>query len=116
MIKFYKERNGYFMIRISRQERYFDSLRSYKIYIDNIYCGDIRNGEIKEFDIENGEHLIYLKIDWCRSKKSNFVVNNNELLEFNCGNSMNGLKCLFSLIYVTFLKNSYLFIQPNNNI
>lgn len=40
------------MIRISRQTRYFDSLRSYKIYIDDIYCGDIKNGEIKELDIE----------------------------------------------------------------
>jgi len=104
------------MIRISRQTRYFDSLRKYKIYIDDIYCGDIEDGEIKELDIENGEHSIYLKIDWCRSKKSNFIVNSNELLEFNCGNSMNGLKCLFILIYITFLKNCYLFIQPNNSL
>ena len=104
------------MIKISRQPRYFDSLRSHKIYIDDIYCGDIKDGEIKELDIENGEHSIYLKIDWCRSNKSNFIVNSNELLEFNCGNSMKGLKCLFFLFYITFLKNFYLFIQPNNSI
>lgn len=104
------------MIRISSQTRYFDSLRSYKIYIDNIYCGDIKDGEIKELDIENGEHSIYMEIDWCRSKKLKFVVNSNELLEFNCGNSMNGLKCIFVLIYITFLKNCYLFVRPNNSI
>lgn len=101
------------MIRISRQTSYPDSLRSYKIFIDDIYCGDIKNGEIKELDIENGEHSIYLKIDWCRSKKLNFIVNSNELLEFYCGNSMYGLKWFLIFIYITFLKNSYLFIQPN---
>ena len=102
------------MIRISRQTRYPDSLRSYKIYIDDIYCGDIKDGEIKELDIENGEHSIYLKIDWCRSKKLNFIVNSNELLEFYCGNSMHGLKWLLVFVYITFLKNCYLFIKPNN--
>ncbi|MDV3428001.1 MAG: hypothetical protein LIR50_13430 [Bacillota bacterium] len=101
------------MIRISRQTRYSDSLRNYKIYIDDIYCGDIKDGEIKELDIENGEHSIYLKIDWCRSKKLNFIVNSNELLEFYCGNSMNGLKWLLVFVYITFKKNCYLFIQPN---
>lgn len=101
------------MIRISRQTTYFDSFRSYKIYIDEIYCGDIKDGEIKELDIENGEHSIQLKIDWCRSEKSNFIVNSNELLEFYCGNSINGLKVLLIFIYITFLRNRYLFIQPN---
>jgi hypothetical protein len=104
------------MIRISRQTRHLDSLRSYKIYIDDIYCGDIKDGEIKELDIEDGAHSIYLKVDWCRSKKSNFIVNNNELLEFYCGNSMSGLKCLLGFIYISFLKNRYLFIQLNNSI
>ncbi|MBU3113650.1 hypothetical protein [Clostridium lacusfryxellense] len=102
------------MIRISRQTTYFDSFRSYKIYIDEIYCGDIKDGEIKELDIENGEHSIYLKIDWYRSKKSNFTVNSNELLEFYCGNSINGLKRLLIFIYITFLKNRYLFLNQIN--
>ncbi len=101
------------MIRISRQTRYSDSLRSYKFYIDDVHCGDIKDGEIKELNIENGEHSIYLKIDWCTSKKLNFIVNSNELLEFYCGNSMNGLKLLLVFVYITFLKSSYLFIQPN---
>ena len=101
------------MIRISRQSRYSDSLRSYKIYIDDIYCSDIKNGEVKELDIENGEHSIYLKIDWCRSKKLNFIVNSNELLEFYCGISMNGLKWLLVFVYITFLKNCYLFVLLN---
>lgn len=104
------------MIRISRQTRYIDSLRNYEIYIDDRYYADIKDGEIKELDIENGKHSIYLKIDWCKSKKLNFIVNSNELLEFNCGNSMKGLTCLFILIYITFLKNRYLFIKLNDSI
>jgi len=104
------------MIRISRQSRYFDSLRDYKIYIDDEYCGYISNGEIKEIDVENGEHSISLKIDWCRSNNLTFIVKDNELVEFNCGNSMKGLKRLLGLIYITFLKNNYLFIKLTNDI
>lgn len=48
--------------------------------------------------------------------KYNLISNSNEVLEFNCGNSMKGLKCLFAFIYITFLKNCYLFIQLNNSI
>ncbi|WP_238883875.1 hypothetical protein [Clostridium sp. YIM B02551] len=99
------------MIRISRQSRYFDSLRNYKIYIDDIYCGDIKDNEVKELKIENGEHSIFLKIDWCTSNKVTFIAKNNELKEFNCGNSMKGLKCLLVFVYITFLKNNYLFIN-----
>ncbi|MBL4933194.1 hypothetical protein [Clostridium paridis] len=99
------------MIRISRQSRYFDSLRNYKIYIDDIYCGDIKDNEVKELNIENGEHSILLKIDWCTSNKVTFIAKDNELKEFNCGNSMEGLKCLLVFVYITFLKNNYLFIN-----
>lgn len=104
------------MIRISRKSMSFDSFRRYKIYVDDKFCCSINDGEIKEINIDEGEHSIYLKIDWCKSNKLNFSIKDNQVLNFNCGNSMNGLKCLLFLIYVTFLKNSYLFIEYDNNI
>jgi hypothetical protein len=99
------------MIRISRVNEYMDSVRSYKIMLDNGYVGDIKNGEVKDIDIEPGIHEIFLKIDWCRSNIIEFNVSANETVEFECGNSMDGMRILLSLVYITFLKNKYLWIK-----
>ncbi len=99
------------MLRISRKTTYRDILRSYKIILDDIYCENIESGKVKNLDISSGNHTIYLKIDWCRSNKIDFYISANEIIEFECGNSMNGLRILINLIYITFLKNKYLWIK-----
>lgn len=104
------------MIRITRQSRYMDRLRDYEIFIDNMYYGTIRDGENKEIDIDNGQHLIYIKIDWCRSNEINFVESANNIIEFQCGNSMKGLKRLLVLLYISVFKNKYLFLKIKDNI
>lgn len=99
------------MFSLSRQSRYFDKLRNYKIFIDNIYYGDICDGEIRDIDAGGGQHSIYLTIDWWRSNKLTFSDNHKEVIELQCGNSMNGFKKLFPFLYISFLKNKYLFIK-----
>lgn len=97
------------MIRLSRESSYTDRFRNYKIFIDNIYYGNINNGEIKEVNIGIGQHTIYLTIDWCSSNKLTFIENNDELIEFQCGNSIKGFKELF--LYTYFRNNKYLFVK-----
>jgi len=57
------------MIRITRGSAYKDMFRAYKIFIDGIYYGEIKQNEIKEFAVENGKHTICAKIDWCGSNE-----------------------------------------------
>lgn len=104
------------MIRLSRQSRYFDRMRSYKIFIDNTYYDDIGDGEVKEIYPNIGQHTIYLTIDWCRSNKLAFAEIDNKETELQCGNSMSGFKRLFPFIYITFLKNKYLFIKVKEKV
>ena len=99
------------MIKINRKAEYVDRLRSYSVILDNNYLGYINGGEIKNFEVTQGKHTIYLKIDWCRSNKVDFYVLENEVIEFDCGNSMSGWRLLLGFIYVTFLKNKYLWIK-----
>jgi hypothetical protein len=100
------------MIRISRDSSYYDKLRKYQIFIDNIYRYDIIDGETKEIDITSGQHTIYIKIDWCKSNELNFSYDNdNNIMEIECGNSIKGWKRLILLIYICFFKNKYLFIK-----
>jgi len=55
------------MIRIIRENCFNDSLRKYKVILDKTCIGDVSNGETKEFNISQGKHELYLKIDWCQS-------------------------------------------------
>ena len=55
------------MIKINRETDYADMMRSYKIVLDNEFLGKINRGETRSFQIKEGRHTLYLKIDWCRS-------------------------------------------------
>lgn len=103
------------MLTISRDNVYRDKLRSYKIIIDGNYCDEIKCGEIKNINLAPGNHTIYLKIDWCRSNKIDFTVLENETVEFECGNPIDKRRILSSIIYITFLKNKYLWIRKKIN-
>lgn len=99
------------MVIINRENVYIDRLRSYKIIIDGKCYDKIKDGEIKNINIGPGNHTIYLTIDWCKSNKIDFNISENETIAFECGNSMNGWRIIISLLYVTFLKNKYLWIR-----
>ena len=105
------------MIRLTRGNDYTDKLRSYKIFIDDIYRGNIKNNEVKEFDVDNGEHIIYAKIDWCESNRL-CINSNSSITELEIGPSVSGEKIFIpfiSILYVTFLKNNYLYIKNKSD-
>lgn len=99
------------MIRINRNIEYSDKTRSYKVIVDNQHVGNLKSGGHFEFELPEGNHTIYLKIDWCRSNKIDFHVVTNKPITFSCGNSMIGWRKTFSLLYVTIFKNSYLWLE-----
>ena len=103
------------MITISRKRGYADKIRKYKVIVDNNYLGTINAGETKDFEVPPGKHTIYLKIDWCRSNKLDFNLSENEVIEFDCGSSLTGWRLFINIIYITFLKNKYLWIKTNNS-
>lgn len=99
------------MIKINRLSGYGDLARKYKVMLDDKQIGEIKDGESKYFQVEEGEHTLYLKIDWCKSNKVNLNVSKDEEVELECGGSMRGWKLFLALIYTTFLKNKYLWIK-----
>lgn len=88
-----------------------DNLRSYNVVIDGDYCGKIKCGETKQFDLKEGEHTLCLKIDWCRSPKINFSLKDDETVFFDCGNYASGWKHFLFPLYVTFFRSKYLFLK-----
>jgi hypothetical protein len=72
-------------IRIERNSEWNNKARAIGIYIDGEKVGTINDGEAQEYEVKNGEHEIYAKIDWCRSPKIALNINENETKTFKLG-------------------------------
>lgn len=58
---------------ISRRKEWINKARKYNIFIDGVKKEVINNNEVKEIELEAGEHQLVLKVDWCSSPE--FKVN-----------------------------------------
>ena len=101
-------------IEIKREASWADRLRKYKVILDEKEIGSIRQKETFEFQTNPGLHTLYLQIDWCRSEKLEFEIRDNESLEFKCG-GLSNVKFLTLMWYITFKRNSYLWIKQINS-
>jgi len=105
------------MIRVTRVSAYTDRFRKYEIYIDDLLRGHIKNKETKEFPVENGTHIIYAKIDWCRSSELEIDVDGS-VVDVEVGPSLQGAKHLIPLneiVHITALKDEYLWIKKKDD-
>ena len=97
-------------IIISRTSQRVNSLRYYDIYVDEQKFNIISDGEKKALDIPPGNHQIYLKIDWCKSKKLNVTLTEGQELNLKCGSEIIGIKLLFVFFYL-FIPNKWVYLD-----
>lgn len=98
------------MIRVKRVTSYADRIRAYKVICDEVVIGSIKCGQQIEFNIPAGHHRLYLAIDWCRSNTVDIDTDEN-VSEFECGSNLRGLRLLLQIVYITFLRNHYLWLK-----
>lgn len=102
------------MLTISRDSGYLDYYEEYEIFMDDKYLAGIKRGEIKTFNIENGEHKIYIRTYWCRSNSLYFEYEKESLVNLKCGNSIKGIMCMIPFIELVtsiFSSRKYLWIN-----
>ena len=92
---------------IKRTSEWNNRMRGIVIFLDGKKIGVIRNGELKEFEIEPGEHNIKAKIDWCGSEKLLINLADNEVKKielsgFKLGKYMMPVALIICIIYFTF--------------
>lgn len=71
-------------------------MRPYTIYIDGKKTKTIRNGKEVRIDVSEGNHTVYLKIDWCTSKSINVYSNKYENVILECYPALRGSKKIVS--------------------
>ena len=97
-------------IIISRTSQRSNFMRGYDIYIDNERIDAINNGKKKIIEVSQGNHEIYMKIDWCKSKKLNVNLTKGQELNLKCGSKITGIKQVFVLLYI-FSPLKYLYLD-----
>ena len=88
------------IIKIYRKKEFNNMFRNYQIFIDEQNVGTLANGEVKEFEILEGEHYIKAEIDWCGSPKVIVKVNENETNELKIGGFKNANLFIVSTFFI----------------
>lgn len=70
------------MIKINRLNCKTDYYLDYDIYINNIKIITISNNEIKNINLKPGNYYIEIKSGFSKSKKINFELSQNQIIEF----------------------------------
>jgi hypothetical protein len=97
-------------VSIRRERQFFGFMRSLPVYIDGRKLGELKSGEQKTFAVPPGEHELYVKMDWCKSKPLRVSTTAGEAAELVCGSPISGLKILIAAILV-FLPERALFLR-----
>ena len=88
------------IIYLTRDKGWADSLRAYKVFLDGKFIYKIEQGENYQFNTSPGPHELYLKIDWCRSNKIQFSMENNHSIKFKCRSNLRGWRIFLVLIFI----------------
>ncbi|MCD8501947.1 MAG: hypothetical protein LRY71_10060 [Bacillaceae bacterium] len=104
-------------LTLSRTSQFFNKARKFKIFLDNVHVEDIRDGEEIVIPITEGEHEVYIKLDWARSKVYKFRMKDGDDLSLRCGCPLTGKKMLIPFIELvaTFVPGWYLFIEQQED-
>jgi hypothetical protein len=104
------------MIILNRDPKGMGRLRKWKIMLDEIEVGKIAFGEKKSFQVEPGQHVLYIKIYWGRSNKVNFENTKDETISFKCVSSARGLSSILEIFYAFIFFNRYIKLERTNKI
>ena len=70
-------------IVVRRKSELNNKLREIGLYIDGEKVGTIMDGETREYEVIDGEHEVFAKIDWCGSPKVKLDTADGKLTTLN---------------------------------
>jgi hypothetical protein len=98
-------------VNLVRRSAIADNLKAYNVLIDGVEAAQIRDGQSISIPVSPGPHTVQLSMDWCRSKPAEFSVTEGEGIQFECGSSLGGWRMVLAALYITLLRNRYMWIR-----
>lgn len=75
-------------VRLSRALTSIGSLvgvfRDLEVYIDGTHAGSVPGLASSDFPVEAGTHVVYVAMDWCRSRELSFSCQDNDVVLIEC--------------------------------
>lgn len=93
-------------ITIARSSEYMNKMRDIAIYINGEKAGVIANGQIKEFEVPNGQNTVMAKIDWCSSREVPLFLSDKEnvtLKLYSFGKAFYFIPISFAIVIAHFI-------------
>jgi hypothetical protein len=88
-----------------------DRRRNYKVFVDGRAVATVSNGSQVCIAVAEGDHVVRMGIDWCRSNNVKVKVLPGRASVLECGPNAEPLTVL---AYATFLYNSYLWLREGD--
>lgn len=100
------------IVRFKLNSKYPHMLTNrYLIFEDNRRIF-LENNEVAEINLTCGRHTVYVKENNLRSNVIDFVITDDkEIIEFEVGYNVKGMKRLIDFWYVLFDREEYLYIK-----
>lgn len=89
-----------------------DRARNYVVFIDGTEVAKVANGAEVRIPVLPGEHVVVLKIDWCKSNPVQVAVQPGKVSTLECGPNSTSL---LALLYITLLSNRYIWLRPGDS-
>ena len=90
-------------------ESWRDRLRAYSLVIDGAVVAKVKRGQSATVAITPGEHRVWMKIDWCRSRIFRIELSDNERVTLAARSGIRPL--LLGLLYVTIWRTRYIELE-----
>ena len=88
--------------------RYVDRFRSYRVILDGKKVGGVKRGESLALSTTPGRHELHFAIDWCRSPREVFELDEEGAVHARCWPKANPLTVLF---FTTFGRAHYIDVE-----
>jgi hypothetical protein len=89
--------------------RYRDAARAYKVLVDGQETGKIKSGNSENYALAPGNHVVRMKVDWCRSQDVEVTVPEGGAVELRCKPSAGAWRAIYD---VTIGATKYIVLEP----
>jgi hypothetical protein len=99
-------------VRLSREAaEWRDRSRVYKIVLDDTEVGTIGDGETAELQVSSGDHELYLRLDWVRSRTVSFSAAPGDVVSFVCRALPMSAFVLFQVVKSIFVREGWIELE-----
>lgn len=92
---------------VHRDRAFADKLRRYRLVLDGVEVGQLREGSQLEVPLARGAHVLEARIDWCGSRPLHFDCDGADV-RVHVSSTLRGWRLLFALRTVLRQPRDYL--------